>query len=254
MLYAPLLAPLLAGPIQDPWGAVLLCVAATGAFCLQHVAASLIRRRLKRGELLWLAVYGLLLVVGGGPLLLRPYAVDLLLIALLGASAFGLRAAVMISQPRRNFDRSLWGEFVAVAALTLTAPAGYVLAHGGLDATAWGLWLLFVLCFASGVFFVNMLLAAVRYRETVDKATKWQLGRGHLLYHLALTAFVVALAARMESRAAVWFVLAFVPLLLRAVVGWVRLSGKLPSLKQVGMRELFYSVWFTGFLAGWLRL
>jgi len=136
--------------------------------------------------------------------------------------AFGAVAAVLAIQPT---SQSLWRQLLAVAGLTLTAPAAWYVATGTLD---YRLWLLNVLYFVGGVFYVRMHLAAAVARRPVQRAPT-------LVYHAALAAV-----------AAVWqpVGLVFVPGIARAFVGVVRLSPTL-RIKRLGWTEVAYSVLFA---------
>jgi hypothetical protein len=119
---------------------------------------------------------------------------------------------------------------------------------------AWRLWAWFVLFFISGILFVNMLLAAARHRSSPDLRARWHLGRGHLVYHALLVVIIGALTIRMSAGASFLFVLAWIPMFLRAIKAWITFSHRPPSLKRVGMGELLYALWFTAFLSAWLRV
>lgn len=138
---------------------------------------------------------------------------------------FGLAAAPLALQPN---DRRMIRQLLAVAALTLTAPAAWYTATGELD---YRLWLLNVLYFAGGVFYVKMHVGAAIQRGS----TKLRLGAPTMIYYGALT--VVA---------ALWqpVGLAFIPAIARAFVGVVRLTPML-RIKRLGWTEVAHSVVFA---------
>jgi hypothetical protein len=119
---------------------------------------------------------------------------------------------------------------------------------------AWRLWALFFLYFTSGVFFVNLCIAAARLRCIPDFRTRWRAGRAHLLYHAALAAAVLSIPWSLGGRAAAFLMLAYAPVLVRAVCGWARLGGRAPTLKRVGQHELVYAMWFAACVAAWLHV
>lgn len=253
MLYTPILIVLLSTPARHVLPDLLLLSAATSAFCLQHVARIMLRRRRIQGNSAWFAVFLSLLLASGLPLLLVPRLRALLGIALLAAGIFGVNTALSLSRARRRFERTLWGETLGVLALTLTGPAASVVARGALGSPAWRLWAGAALYFTSGVFYVNLLLAAARSKTALDTRTRWRLGRGHLIYHALLAALVGCASVTMTPLPALLFVMAYAPILVRAFRGWIDLSNRRPNLKQVGMAELFYTLWFTGCWVAWLR-
>jgi hypothetical protein len=73
--------------------------------------------------------------------------------------------------------------------------------------------------FTSGVFFVNLLLAAARCKTSLEAHTRWCLGRAHLLYHALLVALAGYAGAAMSPLAAFLFGLGYAPILVRACRG-----------------------------------
>ncbi|MBI3877577.1 MAG: hypothetical protein HY300_16730, partial [Verrucomicrobia bacterium] len=139
-------------------------------------------------------------------------------------AAFGAGAAPLAF---RKTERSVPMQLLAVAGLTLTAPAAWYVATGQLDAH---LWLLNVLYFAGGVFYVKMHVAAAIQRG----GSKLRLGAPTLMYYTALAV------------AAAWWWpvgLAFAPVIVRAFVGVARLSPVL-RIKRLGWTEVAYSLVF----------
>jgi hypothetical protein len=254
MLLAPLLIPLAAAPSLRPIAVLLLLIAAVSALGLQHVAGRILRRKRVAESATWCGIYLMLLLAGLLPLILVYHFSDLLLLTPLGAVLFAVNVTGMLRQGRTRFDRSLPGEIVGVLALTLTGPAAYVVAYGALDGLAWRLWAACALYFISGVFLVNMLLAASRAKEIQQPRLRWRIGRGYLLYHAALAACLAVSCARVGGRPALLLALAFAPVIVRALTTWVALGTAAPTLKQVGRREACYTVWFAGCLAALLRL
>lgn len=155
--------------------------------------------------------------------------------------AFGAVAAPLAF---RKTERSVAMQLVAVAGLTLTAPAAWYAATGGLDRRAWLLWLLNVLYFAGGVFYVKMhVAAAIRRKPFESIAEKIRFGAVTLIYYGALAAFGVVL----------WPVgLAYAPVVVRSVAGVWRLSPTL-RIKRLGWTEVAYSIVFATVLIVALR-
>jgi hypothetical protein len=138
-------------------------------------------------------------------------------------AGFGVIAAPLAF---RKTERSVVMQLLAVAGLTLTAPAAWCVATGTLD---YRLWLLSVLYFAGGEFYVKMHIAVAMARQPA--------GRAPVLIYYGALAGVVALW---------WPVgLAFVPAIVRAFVGVARLSPVL-RIKRLGWTEEAHSLVFCG--------
>jgi hypothetical protein len=157
-------------------------------------------------------------------------AVPLLLVwKLWWLAAFGAVAAPLAF---RKTGRSLAMQLLAVAGLTLTAPAAWYVATGMLD---YRLWLLNVLYFAGGVFYVKMHVATAMARKP---AGRWPV----VIYYGALTGVFVWWPAG----------LAFVPAIVRAFVGVALLSPTL-RIKRLGWTEVAHSIVFAVVLIALIR-
>lgn len=247
MLFVPLVIAL---GIADSFAAIpslLLVVAVTGAFLAREAASLLIRRRGPEGTAFWLAVYLVVFLIGALPLLVHYRRMALAQVGAAAVGLFLLHSLLLVWPSRRRLDRSQWGEILAVGALALTAPAAWVVAFGALDSRAWWVWAACTLFFSSGVFFVKMLLAAARMRGEFRAPERWRAGRDNLVYHALLLALVVGALWIPGGGAGILLALAYLPAILRAFRGWLRLSNVLPPLKRVGVLEVLYSLWFAGF-------
>jgi hypothetical protein len=139
--------------------------------------------------------------------------------------------AVVAPLAFRKTERSVAMQLLAVAGLTLTAPAAWYTATGELGWPAWRLWLLNVLYFAGGVLYVKMHIAAASAR----RADKLRQGAATMIYHGALTG-IAALG---------WPAgLAYLPAIVRAFAGVARLSPVL-GIKRLGWTEVAYSIVFA---------
>lgn len=147
--------------------------------------------------------------------------------------------AAVVPLAFRPTTRGLRAQLLAVAGLTLTAPAAWYAATGDLGGQAWRLWLLNALYFAGGVFYVKMHIAAASARG----ANKWRLGAPTLGYHGALA--VVA---------ALWWPVgaALLPAIARAVWGTATLSPRL-RIKRLGWSEVVVSLVSGAILITMLR-
>ncbi|MCX7886576.1 MAG: hypothetical protein N3B01_04865 [Verrucomicrobiae bacterium] len=194
----------------------------TSTICLFVARASWLERRWQ-----WLAV---LLVAGGAaavPLLAAWGLWWLAGFAMIGAALAALpRAAVLISQ------------LLAVAGLTLTAPAAWYTATGRLDAPAFWLWLWNALYFAGSVCYVRLRIAR--------KGQCWPV----LTFYFTVLAFALALAA--GNVVSYGVPLAFAPSAIRAILGTRRLSATL-RLRRLGWSEMAHAIVFGVLLAAALR-
>jgi hypothetical protein len=151
----------------------------------------------------------------------------------------------------RRTERSIAVQLIAVAGLTLTAPATWYAATGRMDAKALWLWLLNALYFGGGVFYVKMhVAAAIRRRAFHGWREKMGLGAGTLLYYTGAMVCLGVLAAAKAIPAAA--LIAFAPVIARAVVGVGRLSPTL-RIKRLGWTEVAYSLVFAASLIALLR-
>ena len=151
----------------------------------------------------------------------------------------------------RKTGRGVAAQLIAVAGLTLTAPAAWYVATGNLDRHAWLLWGLNFLYFAGGVFYVKMHVAAAIRRKLFETAAeKIRLGATNLVFYGGLALCVVGLAM---AHLIPWLAtLAFAPVVVRTAIGVGRLSPTL-RIKRLGWTEVAHSVMFAGVLvlAGW---
>jgi hypothetical protein len=143
----------------------------------------------------------------------------------------------------RKTGRGVAAQLIAVAGLTLTAPAAWYAATGNLDRHAWLLWGLNFLYFAGGAFYVRMHVAAAVQRkpfETVAEKIRW--GATSLAFYGGLALCVVGLAM---AHLIPWLAtLAFAPVVVRAAIGVGRLSSTL-RIKRLGWTEVAHSVMFA---------
>jgi hypothetical protein len=144
---------------------------------------------------------------------------------------FVLRAFLV----REGDDRSLPGELVGTAALTLVGPTAHAVAVNGAQPVGTVLWLLLSLFFASGVFYVRM---RVRLMVAQRRGVAGASGRARwscLVFHTFVLVLVPGLAA---AGLVPWAVLlAFAPALWRAAAGLRRYDATL-NLKRLGWSEV----------------
>lgn len=245
ILYAPLVLGFASAGLVTPLRWLLLCLAVTGAFMGREAAGLLLRKRGKAGTGFWLGVYTGLFLAGTLPLLFYYRVVPLVAIGAVAALLFCIHSYWLL---HGRMDRSQWGEILGVGALTLTAPAAYATATGGVTPTAWLLWAACLLYYSSSIFTVKMFLGAAKAKRDWSDERRRDIGRDCLLYHLLLTAALIATACRVGGRESLWLVLAYVPALIRAFRAVAALTPVLPPLKRVGIQETLLAVWFSGCL------
>jgi len=254
MLYAPMIIALAARPSQNWLSIVCLFVAVTGVFLSRNVVGLIFRKRSTIADRRWLAIYLIATTLTSIPLLTSNRLSALVTVVVIAAGLFGIHSLLLTIPARKRLDRSQWGEVLAVGALTLTAPATCIVAGYSFDPVAVCLWTACALYFSSSIFFVKMLLAAVKVRDNFDLSRRLAIGRDNLIYHIGLTLIVVFIAVHLGGRLGLLSAIAYLPVILRAFVGWVRLSPKLPPLKRVGVMETIYAVWFTVFTIVSIRI
>jgi hypothetical protein len=185
----------------------------------------------------WLLAWGLLAAVAGLLLLLVYDMTFLLLFGLVGLGFLSIRLVAV----RRQADRTLWGELIGTTGLALAGPAVHAVAVGGVQPRAGILWLLLILFFASGIFYVRMRirgLAALRRGTPEPDPSRIAC----IAYHLLLLGIVPTLAA--VGAVSWWAPLAFAPALTRAAAGLRRLSAPL-NVRRLGWSEVALTAAFV---------
>ena len=242
MLYVPLIAGVLVA-WKLSYRVLLLTLSATFLFIARE---SLVAwwRAYRRGELrveslLRLAIYLSLAGLAIAPLILvdRLYA-----LAPLGLVAM-LLMVVNAEMGARREDRTIVGEILAIAGLTMTAPAANYVAEGTWETTAIWLWALSALYFASSVFYIKLRVTLVNPRRQDErKRVWWRCAAYHSFLFVSLS--LLAITDQFNLLA----LLAFAPAITRASWSLVKTSGRL-DLKRLGLLEIVYSVVFLIFIA-----
>ena len=166
MLYVPLAVGALVA-CRAPLRLLLLALSVTFFFIARESLLIWWRARgrgkqndqAQRFMLSYLALAGLF----GAPLLLVYHLYWFFALAL-GAL---MLLAINARQAVRHQDRTIGAEMMAIAGLTLTAPAAYYAASGTFDARGLSLWALCGLYFASSVFYVKLRVSAINPRSNV---------------------------------------------------------------------------------------
>ena len=246
MLYAPLLiAVLVIGKFALP---ALLFLLATTAIFLAHEPLSILVKlnpkrpsspQIFRAAKIWLIIYLVIACAATAPLLFV-YQRWLLL-------PFGVLLVVLLSThiylAAKREERSVGGEFLGVISLTLTAPGAYYVVTGRLEQMSVWLWLLNIVYFTSSIFYVKMRVSRFAKKNTAQTLT-WQC----LAYHLALAlALIICI---WHGWLTAFAALAFLPIVLRALIGLKPQTGKL-NLKRIGIAESIYTIIFCSFSLAW---
>jgi hypothetical protein len=240
MFYVPfVLGALVAGRFNFP--AVLLLVTATVVFISRESLLIWWRARKRErhtqssaeaGRLL--LIYGLIAVLAGAPLIWIYKLYWLIPLALIGS----LLLLVNGWQAAEFEDRTVQSEVMAIAGLTMTAPAAFYTASGIWTATAWWLWALSAAYFASSVFYVKLRVTWLHAKTAEAKSrAKWQCA----IYHIFLLGSLLVLG--ITRNLPLFALVAFAPVMARTLRSLINPEPHL-NLKRIGIAEIVYSVIF----------
>lgn len=242
MLYVPfVLGWLVAGRVGWP---VLLLLLATTALFISRESLLIWWRARQRGRVAkpegrLLIGYLALGLLSGLPLLLVWQLYWLIPMGLIGVLLLVLNG----QQAAQLEERSLGNELLAIGGLTLTAPAAYYAASGLWNGTAFWLWLLSALYFASSVFYIKLRVYRLNPRKQAEQQRAW---RSCALYHSFL--LLALLALWLTSSLPLFAVIAFAPALARS--GWSLFKPVTQvNLRRAGFLEIGYSLIFLICLA-----
>lgn len=241
MLYVPLVTGVLVA-WSFPLRVLLFVLSATFLFVARESSVSW-WRAYRRGEHRADALERLIIYLGLAGLSIAPLVfIDrLYLLAPLGLAAL-LLLAVNTEQAARREDRTIFGELLAIAGLTMTAPAAHYVALGELQPAAFWLWLLSALYFVSSVFYVRLRVILISPRKQAERKGAW---RRCASYHVFLLVSLSLLTA--SDRLSFFVLAAFAPALARASWCLIKPGGQL-VLKRLGLQEIVYSVVFLIFI------
>jgi len=151
--------------------------------------------------------------------------------------------AINARQAVRHQDRTIGGEMMAIAGLTITAPAAYYAARGTFDATGLALWILCALYFSSSVFYVKLRVSTINPRLNEAGRQPW---RRCAFFHAFLLTSLLILS--LTGRINLFALAAFSPVLARSFWHLARPVRRI-NLRRVGWLEIVYSVVFLIFTA-----
>lgn len=129
-------------------------------------------------------------------------------------------------------------QMIGAAGLTATAPAGYYVVTGHLDAAAWSLWAANLLFAINQIHFVQLRIHAA---HTTSRSEKLSAGRWFLIGQATLMALLAIACARRHFR---WSAAAaFLPVLFRGFAWFVKEPEPL-AIQALGKKELVYAAIF----------
>lgn len=201
----------------------------------------------RRHAVAWCLVYGTAAAVALAPLVVV-FRMTFLFPFGIGAAFFLMVRAFLI---RKREDRSLIGELVGTAGLTMAGAVAHAVAAGEIQPIGAVLWLLLFLFFASGIFYVRMRVhGMVAQRKGVTAApnpAQWPC----VLYHALL---IVVVPTLFLAHVIPWPVLlAFAPAVWRAAAGLNRDDARL-DLRRLGWSEVAVATAFVLLLIAAFRL
>ena len=239
MLCVPFVAGVLvAGTVSTPL--LFLALSVTFVFLAREsllIWRSARSRRLQSGKAQRFAL-GYLTLAGltGAPLFFvyQLYWLAPIAIATLVLLAVNTRQAV------RRQDRTILSEMLAIAGLTLTAPAAHYVASGVLVGAALWLWALCLLYFVSSVFYVKFRVNTINPRNKEARKSRWRCA----VYHTFLLAALLVLV--LTSSVSLLVLAAFSPVLIRSF--WHLTNPvRQVNLRRLGWLEVIYSIVFLIF-------
>ncbi|MBZ5538866.1 MAG: YwiC-like family protein [Acidobacteriia bacterium] len=143
----------------------------------------------------------------------------------------------------RKLDRSLAGQILASAGLSMSAPLAYYVAAGTVDHLAMELWMINFLFFLGGVFYVQLKIDALpRASRLRSLADRFRFAGGTMGLNVVILSLVL-LTLRVGSLSP-FIILAFVPTFLQAIIGTIRLDRP-AKLKRVGIISTVHSIVFA---------
>ena len=241
MLYVPMVVGLLVAE-AFPLRVIALILSTTFLFIARESFLVWWRAR-ARGQRQRGALRAMLAYMASAGLFAAPLVLinQLYWLAAAGLSSLAL-LVINARQAVRREDRTIGGEMLAIAGLTMTAPMAYYVARGNLDMTAAWLWALCALYFASSVFYVKLRVYSISARKAEARRQTW---RRCAIYHSFLLAALLVLA--LTGKLNLFALVAFAPVLTRSFWQLARPATGI-NLRRVGVLEIIYSVVFLIFI------
>ena len=227
-------------------GLLWLTVASLGGFLALQPLTLLVKvlagRRPRadlKPALLWIAVYGILALLGTLGLLATGDG----FILWLGLAALPVLGWQMWLVARREERGQMGVELVGAGVLCLAAPAAYWVNTGMMDAAGWALFALCWLQAAGAIVYIYLRLEHRRLTALPDWPERFRMGRRATLYNFANLIIVAALAA---VGSVPWGVfIPFALLLGEAVFGGLLRPGIGAKPVTIGIRQVLVTVVFA---------
>lgn len=158
--------------------------------------------------------------------------------------AVGVLLAIHLLLISKKKERKVAGELIGVLGLTATAPVTCYVLSGELSYEAFLLWLLNILFFAGGIFFVKMrvsrFLKPAKFRVRALQCGSYYLGVLIILIGMVIAGWISPL-----------IILAYSPVIVRAFWSIFVAEDKL-NLRRIGYTEVLYTVCFVlVFVVAW---
>ncbi|HVN16272.1 MAG TPA: YwiC-like family protein [Anaerolineales bacterium] len=183
-----LLSPLIIGLITGrtfSWTSLALTVAALFSFLLRQPVTMAVKAysgRRPRTDLpaasLWIAIYGLILLIAVGKLVIDGFGFVLWLAAP-GLPIFSWHLWLV---SRREERRQAGVEILATGVLALSAPAALWIGIGHYDSNGWWLWLLTWLQSSASIVYAYLRLEQREQASAWSRRESWKKGRRALIY------------------------------------------------------------------------
>ncbi len=167
-----------------------------------------------------------------------------------GLVYFGLIAVILTATSmflvNRKLDRSLAGQILAAAGLSLSAPLAYYVGRIALDRTALDLWAINFLFFLGGVFYVQLKIDALSQKGQLGSfASKVRFAGRTLAIDCGIVAAVFLILK--YGSLSPWALVALAPTMLQAIIGTIRLDRP-ARLKRIGIISTAHSILFAAIL------
>src|ERR1051325_5928130 len=194
-IFSPLLVGLFAGG-RFTHASLSLVIAAIAAFLIRQpitMAVNAYSGRRPTSDLpaagLWIALYGLIILIGVAGLI-RAGFVYLLLLAIPGAPVFAWHLWLVSKREER---RQVNVEIIATGVLSLAAPAAYWVGIDHYDPYGWWLWILVWLQTAASIVYAYLRLEQRELATIPPRRERWKMGFRAALYTSFNLVFVLLL-------------------------------------------------------------
>lgn len=214
-------------------------------FLAHRPAVRFLRRRKYRRQTDLTSLWWTILLGGSGALLLAVlFILHQQWIALTVGAITGIALVLHLKLTLNKNHMSIPGEIIGVAGLTASAPIMYLHLHGVMDARGWVLWLINFLYFTGSIFYIKLKLRTQPISSVPGTKGKIEAGKPVLIYCAFL--FVFVLVAICTGGYSWFFLLAFIPFVIKSVTGVFRWTSKKQlKPKHIGFYEVGHALLFA---------